>query len=46
LRRMDADSRGWQYVSGITENPGVGGSIPSLPTIVFSKLPTPKFSLD
>jgi len=26
-----------------TENPGVGGSIPSLPTIFFNKLPVSEF---
>jgi hypothetical protein len=29
-----------------TENPGVGGSIPSLPTILFNGLPAPKFFVD
>jgi hypothetical protein len=29
-----------------TENPGVGGSIPSLPTILFNRLLTSKFSQD
>src|SRR4029434_4683476 len=35
-----------QLVEHRTENPGVGGSIPSLPTILFTKLPAPKFFLD
>jgi hypothetical protein len=29
-----------------TENPGVGGSIPSLPTIPFYRFPTSKVCLD
>src|SRR6266496_6828937 len=34
-----------QLVEHRTENPGVGGSIPSLPTILFNRLPASKFSL-
>ena len=47
--RITTCERGWTWrfkVWNRTENPGVGGSIPSLPTMFFSRLPTSKFSLN